>query len=478
MTAGTGHRHPVVLLGEGRSGPAAGTRALKPSGRVDVAFSAPDAGVAEMTWGQFDMWRSMVGQNSWLPLGGSKRLEPGTRVEDVAEELRYLITRFPTLRTRLRFDAGDRPVQQLFGSGQIALELFEADDAEATERLAEAVETHYRSEPFHFAEDWPLRMAVVLGGGVPAHMVVIMGHLALDASGAQVMLREVAQRRTGPANGQQPLEQARWQNSAAGQRHNAAALRYWETLIRSVPPRRVGELGVARQPVRWCARFTSPALRLGVRAVAARVGADTSVVLLAVYAVALARITGVNPVVTRPLVSNRFRPGLAEVACTVVQGGIIALDVADATVDEAVRRAQKTVMTAYKYAYYDPEHLDTMIARVTEELPAGFEIRCFFNDRRGPQPDTPDTGAVAEDLRLAVEQARERSDFRWTDKTDEDRDENLFLHIDETATELVLTVCAHTGYFSPERIEDLARGMEQVAAEAGLDPAVLTNVAA
>jgi hypothetical protein len=200
--------------------------------------------------------------------------------------------------------------------------------------------------------------------------------------------------------------------------------------------------------VRWCARFSSPALRRGVQAIAERAGADPSVVLLAVYALALHRVTGVNPVVTRPLVNNRFRPGLAEVVGTVVQGGIIALDAADASIDEVVRRAQRTVLTAYKYAYYDPEDMDAMIARVTAELPAGFEIRCFYNDRRGT--DTEHTGG----------------DFRWTEKTDEDRDENLFVHIDETAAETVVTICAHTGYFSPERIEALARGMERIAAEA------------
>lgn len=500
---------PAVLSGEGGGsgeggadrgdGEAGGRSAapLRPSGRVPVAFSAPDCGEAELTWGQYDMWRSMVGQNSWLPLGGSKRLEPGTRIEDVAEELRYLMTRFPALRTRLRFRDGERPVQVLSGSGETALELFDADGdvgfdanananaaaaaaasadtlADPSQRTADAVEAQYRSAPFYFAEQWPMRMALVLRGGEPTHLVAITCHLALDAAGARVMLREVADRTTAPPTGLQPLDQARWQGSPAGLRQNAAALRYWENLIRSVPPRRVGPLGAAHTPVRWCAQFTSRALQLGVEAIAARVGADSSVVLLAVYATALARITGVNPVVTRPLVSNRFRPGLAEIVCTAVQGGILALDVADVTVDEAVRRTQRTVMTAYKYAYYDPEHLDDLIARAGKELPPGFEIRCFFNDRRGPQPDPEPPDHPADPGSLP--EAREHSDFRWTEKSDEDRDENLFVHIDETAAGIVLTVCAHTGYFGPERIEALARGMEQVAISAALDPAVPTLV--
>lgn len=500
MTVGVGTREPVVLSGEGGGptdlgsgvGAGAGAVTLSPSGRVLVAFTAQDHGVAPLTWGQFDMWRSMVGQNNWLPLGGTQRLEPGTRLEDVVAELRYLMTRFPALRTRLRFGTGDRPLQELFGSGQIALELFDIGDVvdvgvtgdadgsgevggDAAERTAAAVEVQYRRAAFHFTDDWPLRMALVLDHGVPTHMVAVICHIALDAAGAQVMLREVAQRRTEPPAGLQPLEQARWQSSPAGLRQNAAALRYWENLLRSAPTRRVGALGVARQPVRWCAQFTSPALQLGTRAIAARVGVDSSVVLLVLYATALARITGVNPVVTRPLVSNRFRPGLAEIVCTVVQGGLVALDVADATVDDAVRRAQGSVMIASKHAYYDPQHLDEMIARVTRELAEGFEIRCFFNDRRSLQRNPPTIGHD-QATPLALHEARDRSVLRWTEKTDEDRDENMFVHVDEESAGIVLTVCAHTGYFSPERIEALAHGMQDLAVAAALNPAEPTLV--
>lgn len=481
MTAGASTHLPMVLSGEDGSPTNPGPVALSPSDRVLVTFTAQDCGVAPMTWGQFDMWRAMVGQNNWLPLGGTQRLEPGTRLEDVVEELRYLMTRFPSLRTRLRFGDGDRPVQVLFDSGQITLELFDATatgDADGTgeatddapERTAAAIEAQYRRTAFHFADHWPLRMALVLDHGVPTHMVALICHLALDAAGAQVMLREAAQRRTAPCAGLQPLDQARWQSSPAGLRQNAAALRHWESLIRSAPTRRIGGLDAPRQPVRWCAQFTSPALQLGVRAIAARVAVDSSVVLLVLYATALARITGVNPVVTRPLVSNRFRPGLADVVCTAVQGGILALDVADATVDEAIRRAQRSVMIASKHAYYDPEQLDDMIARVTRELPGDFEIRCFFNDRRSLQQNTA-SAAHDQITPLALHEARDRGVLRWTEKTDQDRDENMFVHIDEDPTGIVLTVCAHTGYFSPERIEALAHGMEHVAIAAALNPA-------
>jgi Condensation domain len=485
MAEATGDRSSAVLLGEGH----ADRDELMPVERVLVGFAAQDSGTAEMTWGQLDVWRVMVSLNSWLPLGGTTQVAPGTRVADVADDLRYLMTRCPSMRTRLRFDAGAgaRPVQVLFGSGQITLELFEAGDAEP-EQTAATVEAQYRNAEFHLADHWPVRMALVLSDGVPTHMVALVCHLALDITGARIMLDEVARRPTDPPAGLQPLAQARWQCSSAGIRQNEGSLRYWETVIRSVPARRVRGSATAQRPVRWCAEFVSAALRSGVQAIAERTGANSSAVLVAVYATALARITGVNPVVVRPLVSNRFRPGLADVVCAVVQGGIFALDVADATVDEVVRRAGRATMNAYKYAYYDPDRLEEMITRVSQELAPEFEIRCFFNDRRGPEqvtaadgsatPATTATIAATETRTtpIAPVEAHEPSTFQWTEKTDTDLDENMFVHVDETPAAIVLTIGAHTGYFSPDEIEALARGMEQVAVAAAADPAQDTRV--
>ena len=106
-----------------------------------------------MSWGQWGIWLSMVSHETWMPIGGTKRLEPGTTVEDVAEELRYLMARFPSMRTRLRFDADGRPTQELFDSGVIALEIYEADETDEAgpEAMARTVEARYRDADLDFA---------------------------------------------------------------------------------------------------------------------------------------------------------------------------------------------------------------------------------------------------------------------------------------------------------------------------------------
>src|SRR5258708_4773607 len=75
------------------------SRVPSPTDRVPVAFAGDGEGVAELTWGQREIWQSMTRQGNWLPLGGWRPLDPGTTIESIADELAYLHGRFPSMRT-------------------------------------------------------------------------------------------------------------------------------------------------------------------------------------------------------------------------------------------------------------------------------------------------------------------------------------------------------------------------------------------
>ncbi|MFC1415664.1 condensation domain-containing protein [Streptacidiphilus cavernicola] len=443
--------------------------------RVPVDFAGDGAGVDEMSWGMWEIWHAMSGQNSALPIGGRIPLAAGTTVADVAEELRYLMTRFPSMRTRLRFDAAGRPTQELFGSGRTALEVYDAEDSGDTgdadpDQVALAVELRYRATGFDYTADWPVRMAVVRQRGLPTHLVTIMDHLVTDAIGAVTMLRQVKQRDTSPVTGMQQLEQARWQHSPAGRRQNDKALRHWEQVLRAIPARRLPDSADPREPRHWSAEFSSPALRAALPVIADRTDADMATVMLSVFAVALNRITGINPVVVRPVVNNRFRPGLAEVVCMVAQAGVCVLDVADAGVDQVVERARRGTMSAYKYAYFHPEQLRELIGRVSAERGEEVDVACFFNDR-GMYRRSPDDLALAGDeLQQALEKLRGDTVFRWTARH-EDPVERLYVSVDDSPGSLLIEIHLDTHFLSPADTEALARGMEAVAVAAALDPA-------
>lgn len=198
--------------------------------------------------------------------------------------------------------------------------------------------------------------------------------------------------------------------------------------------------------------------------------------LPALYAIAVARVTGLNPVVVRPMASNRFRAGLADTVCMLAQTGICALDVGGVTVDEAAARAQRAAMSTYKYAYLDPEALAGMVDQLAAQRGPEFGVSCFFNDRRSAQLQAEPSDFPAPDS--ATEDRPGSGDFSWTGWRDNPF-ERLFLHVEDgPAGSVGLRIGADTHCVAPADIERLTRAVESVAIEAAADPAVSTGVPA
>lgn len=457
-----------------------------PSALVPVEFTAPDSGVGQLTWGQMEIWLAMTRQG-WMPFGGVEKLAPGTTVDDVADELRYLMTRYPSFRTRLRFAENGRPIQQeVFGSGTVMLEVYDADSdgdaggdgdsqgaVDAADATATAVYRQYRTAPRDFTGEWPVRMGVVRWRGEPVRLIVQNCHLVSDGGGVEVFLRDLAVRETAPPTGMNTLELARWQHSEAGQRLHAAAERYWRKVIGSLPPLPPRATD-PRTPRHWSGLYESPALNLAVPLIAERTRVDSSTVFLALYAIALGRTGVLNPAVIRPLSANRYREGIETIVTHLVQSGICMLDVADMTVDEAVRRTKRAAMATFKYSYWDAEKMEALIQQTEAALGPHPGLRNFANDRRAGRPfEPPGEPVTAQRLKEAVEAAS----FRWIEKKD-NAFEPLFLHIEDAPGRIALQMCGDTHHVSPAEIEALARTMETVAVEAALDPEAVTGVPA
>ncbi len=405
-----------------------------------VAFEGDGAGSGELSWGQLENWSAIVRLRSWLPLGGIKPLPPGTTVDEIAGELRYLMSRYQPMRTRLHFGPDGQPVQVVHASGSIPLEIIEGESAEDTcER--------YRSSSLDFTNEWPLRMAVIRHDGELTHMVVLASHFVTDAAGAVVMMREVAAMESAPVTGMQPLEQARWQRSAAGQRQHAAAARHWESILRSIPLRRFATPAVKPHPRYRRGQLDSPSLAGSVQRLAS--GADSSAVLLTLFSLALHEVCGADPVVVRPLVGNRFRPGLAGVVCTAAQAGLCVLDVAGLPWAEALAVVSKASMTAYKHAYFDPAAMALLHEEVSRARGETVDIACFFNDRR--------TGVASA--------CAGASRFEWILERDSPPLEQLIVDVEDLPHGLRLTIHMDAHAVSPADGERLLRTMERLAAD-------------
>ncbi|GAA2977153.1 condensation domain-containing protein [Actinokineospora diospyrosa] len=440
--------------------------------RVPVPFQGDGSGEAGLTWGQIGIWQAIARSGESRTMGGAIALPPGVTVEQVVATLRSAVGRHQALRTRLVFTDG-RPRQSLVSSGEVVLEVVDATGSDPA-AVADAVQERYASVPFDYEHEFPVRMAVVRSGGALTHMVAVYLHLAMDAGGLEVLIGELGSdpATLPPVTAVQPLAQALAQREPAALRQSAASLRYLEHVLRTVSPLRFGEPRELGDPTFRMVRYRSPATRLAVDAVARRAGISTSPVLLACFAVALAKAGASNPVMAMLMVSNRFRPGFADSVSTIVQISPYLIDVADITLGEAVARAARSTMNAYKHAYYDPDAQDEVVDKVVAERGEAIDFSCFFNDRR--KSDRAPAGGADPDAE-SLTAALARSSVHWEDEPGMPR-QKLYLHVDDPADAIEFTMSVDTRYFTATETEAVVRGIESVAVRTALDPDTPTGV--
>ncbi|GAA4245038.1 hypothetical protein [Dactylosporangium darangshiense] len=189
-----------------------------------------------------------------------------------------------------------------------------------------------------------------------------------------------------------------------------------------------------------------------MQSIAARTKLDASAVMLTLYAVTMARLGGVDPVATRLVSSNRFRPGLAEIVGPVSQTALCVMEVAGAPFTDALERVRRSAMLAYKYGYYDRARLEEMIAATAPDV----DLNAFYNDRRGPVAPEP---VEAQEVKAALA----RTVFRWTIRRDEVYP-RLFLNVDDEGPDMVrLHIEVDTHHMGPSAAEELLRSMEALA---------------
>jgi hypothetical protein len=426
-----------------------------------VPFDGIGSGVDALSWGQGEIWRSMVAVGNSLPLGARFPAAPGTTVASVADMLRFIVSRHQSLRTRIVVDADGTPRQQVATSGKVPLDVVDvtSDNAAVTEaaRLLE----RYERTIFDYPNEWPVRMGVVLVHGVPAHVVAAYSHVATDVFGLDALVAELLAAEAGsdlPALGTQPLEQARQQRGPAARRQNAIALRHAAKVLRAIPGRRFGESTDPREPRWWQIGYHSPASYPAVCAIAARNKVHTTPVLLAGFAVALCRLTGTDVAAMRLMVNNRFRPGFASSVSPLAQSCATAIEVGDSTFDEVVARAWRALTLAGRYSYFDPNEMAELVTAIGRERGADVHVDVCFNDRRRAHL-TPTLDHVPTDAELRV--AQESSAVRWERPMD-NYDHSLFFHINDVPDAFDYLLCADTHRVSPADMESMVRCVEDV----------------
>ncbi len=453
--------------------------------QVVVKFAGAEAGAEPLTWGQKAIFQDMQDSGNQFSMQGRIDLPEGSTVGDVAARVSGLLVRHAALRMRLTVDQAGRPGQEVAGSGQFGLDILTfPDDADRADvlRYRDHLYTTWPLERFDFHRDWPLRVAVLRHRGACLHLVWVLSHLAADGGGNLLLLTDwLADETAGPAarDPRHPnvLDLSRSEQTPQLRQLSSRTMRYWESQLRNVPPQTFGESagpqGQAGQRY-WQARFSSPAAHLAMLAIAKRTGTDASRVTLAIIATAMGRVTGAHPLTVKLMVNNRFRPGLAGVLAPIAQNSAVTIDVADTSVDEVVARARSAALTAGMRAYYDPDDLREVIARLDAERGYPARVTCRVNDQRA-MIMRPEAKADLDVTPDQVKQTLEQTSLTWLGPR-ENMHEQVNILVENRPDVVSLHMMWDVSCLTTGQVEALLRSVEEVAVEAAFDPAAPTKV--
>jgi hypothetical protein len=450
---------------------------------IRVGFHGEGAGTGELTWGQMGIWRASQRNNRTMNLAWTAAPHEGASVTEIAGMLRFMVSRHPALRTRLRFTdgpSGERhPRQVTVASGEVPLCIADIGDGDDPAAAAAALRTRYEFTWFDYENEFPVRMGVIRQSGAVTHLVVCYSHVAVDGGGLDALNEDLENldwatgEAKAPIGGLSPLDLARRQGGPADQRRSERAVRHWAAQLDRLSAWRHEGPARPHEPRFAELMAYSPAMELGIRAVAARTGTDATSVLLAAYSAAVARVFGRDPSLAQLVVNNRFRPGFGRMVSQVSQHSICVVDVAGAAFDEVVARAKKAAVSATYHAYYDPVACDGLLDEIAARRGQPLDVHWCLNDLRG-MAEPADGNVPAEvDLTRIVPRTR----MYWSTQSPACHGD-LYLFVDSVPQRLgvqapaeglpavYMKVWADARHFALDQVEALVREMEAIVVAA------------
>lgn len=361
--------------------------------RIPVEFRAEWSGTAPLTWGQRAIWSAI------------ERTRPGDRyfnfcrtlplpkpygLDQVLAAVRFVVERHEALRTRLA-TACSEPHQVVSAAGVIEVDVVEvaADDRRAASRIA----ARYAARGFDYEQEWPVRIAVLTSGGVPCEVVLGFCHLAADYEGTGFLLRDLRAALAGRAGSlppaPRPSELAFHQESPEGRRFADAAAAHWARSYGRIPVSMFTEECFAPAEPRYQRlELLSPALAVALPAVAARLAASTSTVLLAAAGSVLRARTGHDTCALLAIAGNRIAPQTREIVSTMSLEALVVLPFEGVTdFGQAVAATGRAAMAGYRFGAYDERDRDRVVAEESARRGEAVHPYCCVNDLRGARQD-------------------------------------------------------------------------------------------
>ncbi len=199
------------------------------------------AGEGPATWGQTAIRRALAAlapQDHQFNLVWGGPLDRPLPVAAAVEVVRALVERHDSLRTRVHA-RGDGFVQELCGAGEVEVVEERVDDLDAVAVRGARMRHELWGRAFDYATDLPVRAGLVTVDGAVHHTVLVVAHTALDGWGLPVLDADLTALAAGTVPPERaawtPLDEAAWQTSDAGRRHDAAARARTLRTMRAAP---------------------------------------------------------------------------------------------------------------------------------------------------------------------------------------------------------------------------------------------------
>ncbi|HVV22894.1 MAG TPA: condensation domain-containing protein [Pseudonocardiaceae bacterium] len=430
---------------------------------LPVPFSGARSGSGPLTFGQRNTLNWVDTDPASAVLHWVFTLPAAVTLADVTAALAVLLARHEALRTRFPSDT-----QEVLGSGTLLVEVHR-DGADADSLVATL-----RSRGVDFRTGLPLRVAVAVDGDTVAAVVAVYSHMAVDFGSMALIGRQFTELVGSPAAhvvgepGHQPLDQAAVERSPRGSRAAEAALRYWESLLRTAP-QAVYPVPPPARPgtgLRICV-LESPAAGVALGTVSARTKSSPQVVLLAAVCAVLGWRTGTSRCVFASVSGNRFRLRLREYVGSLAQDGLLALDVDASSFDELVARAARATLAANTHSMFDAPRLWRIIDEVGHDRGTAFTRDFSLNDLSSHLPfPEPSVDAAGDATGPTV--------VRWTESAD--FPVVMMCNPAKLAPELMLALTVDLRHVGEAETELLLRGVERLLVAAAAENVPLARL--
>lgn len=349
---------------------------------------------ADLCWGQRYIWL----RHHQLPAEARHEahivttfpLPAGAPLIGVRTMLNYLVRRHEALRTTYQLDGDGIPRQRVHPPRGVPLVTVNTE-RDGIETPAEVIE-RLSTTPFDLTTEWPLRACVVLTGGQPTKLVLVLNHMAFDAWTVDRFEQELQALGAGISNGRpaalppvrhQPADLAQHEASATARADCAPALAYWREEIRQLPSDFfAGRRQPARtsEPAACSATLTSPDLLAASRQIAADYQVWPSVVHLTAQAMLTAAWAGTERVSTLAFTGNRNAQSFTEVMTCMFSPLLIRLECAGgASFAEVLELASQRFELGQQHSYVPYDELLELVAAESDRRGEPIQLGSEFN---------------------------------------------------------------------------------------------------